>query len=55
MVFVAIRDRKEIVGVVRGSKDKMRSLFVNRKFHRMGVGQKLVRRFEKERITQDAR
>ena len=48
MVFVAVRDRKEIVGVLRGSKDKLRSLFVDGNSHRLGIGRKLVERFETE-------
>ncbi len=51
MVFVAVRDKREIVGVLRGSKEKMRSLFVAGKAHRTGVGQKLVKRFEKECVS----
>lgn len=54
MVFVAVRDKRKIVGVLRGSKGKMRSLFVHGKAHRRGVGQKLVRRFEKDCISQGA-
>ena len=54
MVFVAVRDNREIVGVLRGSKEKMRSLFVHGKAHRLGVGRKLVKRFEKECVLQGA-
>ena len=52
MVFVAVRDGKEIVGVLRGRKGRLQSLFVHGKAHRMGIGQQLVRRFEKECIAQ---
>ena len=52
IVFVAVRDQEEIVGVLRGNKEKMQSLFVSGKIHRQGVGQKLVKRFEKECISQ---
>ncbi len=52
MIFVAVQDKKEIVGVLRGSKEKMQSLFVYGKTHRKGIGQKLVQRFEKECLSQ---
>ena len=54
MVFVAIRDKKTIIGVLRGSTKKMRSLFVDGRYHGRGVGEKLVRRFEKECATEGA-
>lgn len=53
MVFVAVEDKKKIVGVLRGKKEKMSSLFVDGKTHRQGVGQKLVARFEKECVKLD--
>ncbi len=55
MVFVAIDNKKEIVGILRGSKEKMRSLFVHELYHRNGVGQKLVKRFEKECASLDSK
>ncbi len=47
MVFVAERDG-EIVGVLRGSADKLRSLFVRGDQHRQGIGRKIVEHFEGE-------
>jgi GNAT superfamily N-acetyltransferase len=55
MVFVAVHDKKKIIGVLRGSKEKMRSLFVLGNSHRKGVGQKLVDRFEKECVAQGSK
>ncbi|MEE9442043.1 MAG: GNAT family N-acetyltransferase [candidate division Zixibacteria bacterium] len=54
MVFVAVQDKKKIVGVLRGSKEKMRSLFVLGNSHRNGFGRKLVMRFEKECVSQNS-
>ena len=51
MVFVAECDR-EIVGVLRGRKDKLQSLFVRGDMHRQGIGRGLVERFEHECILQ---
>ena len=47
MVFVA-EDEGEIVGVLRGRKDKLQSLFVREDYHRQGIGRRLVERFEQE-------
>jgi GNAT superfamily N-acetyltransferase len=45
MVFVA-DDEGEIVGVLRGRRDKLQSLFVQGDRHRQGIGRQLVQRFE---------
>ena len=47
MVVVA-EDGGRIVGVLRGRSDRLASLFVSGRFHRQGVGRKLVQRFETE-------
>ena len=47
MVFVAEMG-EEIVGVLRGRKDRIASLFVKDGWQRMGIGRQLVRRFEGE-------
>jgi GNAT superfamily N-acetyltransferase len=47
MVFVA-EDGGHIVGVLRGRKDRLQSLFVREDHHRQGVGRRLVERFEQE-------
>jgi len=51
MVFVAEEDN-EIVGVLRGCKERLQSLFVRADHHRRGIGQKLVDHFEAECIRQ---
>jgi len=51
MVFVA-QDDKEIIGVLRGRKDKLQSLFVRGDYHRQGIGRKLVECFEQECLGQ---
>ncbi len=47
MVFVAENDR-EIIGVLRGRKVRLGSLFVRADHHRQGIGRKLVEHFEQE-------
>ena len=49
MLFVA-EDDGEIVGVLRGRKERLASLFVTEGHHRQGIGRKLVQRFEEESI-----
>lgn len=51
MLFVA-EDDGEIVGVLRGRKERLASLFVREDYHRQGVGRKLVERFEEESMRQ---
>ncbi len=51
MVFVAEKDGK-IVGILRGRKDKLQSLFVRGDVHRQGIGSKLVNKFEQECVKQ---
>ena len=46
-VFVA-EDDAEIVGVLRGRKERLASLFVRGDHHRQGIGRMLVERFELE-------
>jgi len=45
MVFVAV-DSGEIVGVLRGRKERLQSLFVRGDHHRQGIGRSLVVCFE---------
>ncbi len=53
MVFVAEKEAQaKIVGVLRGRKDKLQSLFVSQDHHRQGIGRRLVQRFERDCIHQ---
>ena len=47
MVFVA-EEEGEVVGVLRGRRDRLQSLFVRGDRHRRGIGRALVGRFEAE-------
>jgi predicted N-acetyltransferase YhbS len=49
MCYVAEVEGK-IVGVLRGRRERLASLFVNKKYHRQGIGRKLVRHFEGESV-----
>jgi GNAT superfamily N-acetyltransferase len=51
MVFVA-EDGGEIVGVLRGRKERLASLFVRGDRHRQGIGRRLVERFERASLEQ---
>jgi GNAT superfamily N-acetyltransferase len=50
-VFVA-EEEGEIVGVLRGRKERLASLFVRGDRHRQGIGRRLVERFESECVGQ---
>jgi len=50
-VFVAERDG-EIVGVLRGRRERLASLFVRRDCHGQGIGRSLVECFEQECLDQ---
>jgi len=54
MVLVA-EDDGEIVGVLRGRKERIQSLFVRGDRHRQGIGRKLVEHFEWECARLDSR
>lgn len=51
MVFVA-EDAGVVVGVLRGRKERLASLFVSGAHHRRGIGRRLVERFEQESLRQ---
>ena len=51
MVFVA-EDDGEIVGVLRGRKERLGSLFVRGDRHRQGIGRQLVEHFERASRTE---
>jgi GNAT superfamily N-acetyltransferase len=50
MVFVA-EEEGEIVGVLRGRRERLASLFVRGDWHRQGIGRRLVVRFEQESLA----
>ena len=51
-IFVAEEDG-DLVGVLRGRKERLASLFVRGDRHRRGIGRGLVEQFEQECIRQD--
>ena len=46
-VLVA-EDNGKIVGILRGRKERLGSLFVHKDYQRRGIGRRLVQRFEEE-------
>jgi GNAT superfamily N-acetyltransferase len=53
VVLVAEKD-SQVVGVLRGRKDKLQSLFVRGDCHRQGIGRRLVEEFEQKCAGQGA-
>ena len=46
-IFLVAEDRKKIIGIIRGSESRIGNLFVAGKYHKKGIAQKLIKRFEK--------
>lgn len=55
MVFVAVDEGDRIAGVLRGSNERLHSLFVHAKCHGQGIGRQLVERFEQDCLQQGGR
>lgn len=49
---LAAEDDGRIVGILRGRRERLGSLFVHKDYHRQGIGRRLVQRFEQESIDQ---
>jgi len=47
-IVIVAEDDGKIVGVLRGRKERLGSLFVCKDYHRRGIGRRLVERFEME-------
>jgi predicted N-acetyltransferase YhbS len=52
-VLLVAETENKIVGVLRGRKERLASLFVHKEFHHHGIGRKLVRAFEAEMRAQN--
>ena len=48
-------DKKSIVGMIRGSEEYIRNLFVLGNYHGRGIGRKLVDKFEKQVKKRDGK
>ena len=53
-ILLVAEDEGEIVGVLRGRKERLQSLFVAGSHHRQGIGRRLVELFEQECRQQGA-
>ena len=51
-IFLVAETEGEIVGILRGRKERLASLFVRKDHHHQGVGRLLVARFEAESAAQ---
>ncbi len=50
-IFYVAEVNQEIVGILRGRKERLASLFVRKEFHHQGIGRQLVTKFEAEMIA----
>ena len=51
-MFYVAEIKSEIVGVLRGRKERLASLFVHKDFHHQGIGRQLVTHFEAKSLRQ---
>jgi GNAT superfamily N-acetyltransferase len=51
-IVLVAEDGSKIVGVLRGRKERLASLFVHKDYHRRGIGRNLVEQFEQESLDQ---
>ena len=54
-IFYVAEEDGEIIGTVRGTPDRISSLFVDGTKQRKGIGRKLLQRFEKEAMKQGSK
>jgi predicted N-acetyltransferase YhbS len=54
-IFFVAEEKNEIVGYIKGKKNKIGNLFVLGKTHKKGIGRRLVNLFEKEAIEQNSK
>jgi len=51
-IVLVAEDGDKIVGVIRGRKERLGSLFVHKDYHRRGIAKRLVEWFEQESLNQ---
>ncbi|MCK5212077.1 GNAT family N-acetyltransferase [Candidatus Parcubacteria bacterium] len=52
--FIAV-DNKKIIGMIRGRKNRVVNLFVDGRYHKSGVGSRLMEKFEKSCIKKGSK
>lgn len=52
VILVAENEAGELVGILRGRKDRLHSLFVRGDMHRQGIGRRLMAHFEQSCLAQ---
>ncbi len=50
--FLAVEPQGNIVGLIRGTKNEINSLFVKGDYHNKGIGRMLIKKFENEALKQ---
>lgn len=51
-IVLVAEDGRDIVGVLRGRKERLGSLFVRKEYHRQGIGRRLVEQFEQQCVEE---
>lgn len=47
-IFYIATHKDKVVGIIRGNKNRVVNLFVNGRYHKKGIGKKLLLKFENE-------
>lgn len=50
-----VKENNIIIGTIRGTKNKITDLFVDKKHHKKGIGKKLMLKYEEEAIKQGSK
>ncbi|MFA5303466.1 MAG: GNAT family N-acetyltransferase [Candidatus Nanoarchaeia archaeon] len=54
-IFYVAVDNGKIIGTIRGTPERISSLFVEGNQHKKGIGKKLLKKFEKEAIKKGSK
>ncbi len=52
-IFYIALDSDKIVGIIRGGKERLVNLFISGKYHKRGIGKKLINKFEREAFKEN--
>lgn len=47
-IFFVAEDKEKIIGYIKGNKNRIGNLYILGKYHKKGIGKKLMNKFEKE-------
>lgn len=54
-IFLVAENNEQIIGLIRGNKERISNLFVGGDYHKKGIGTKLIIAFEKEALKNNSK